>query len=65
MTNEPMASTIWINGIQTSDWEDPRPAGNNARRQARLVAGVFSLQAHDPTTNLDFKNIRAVELPAR
>ena len=56
---------IWINGIQTSDWEDPRPAGNNARRQARLVAGVFSLQAHDPTTNLDFKNIRAVELPAR
>ncbi len=53
---------VWINGIQTSDWEDTRPVGSNARRQARLVPGVFSLQAHDPTTNLDFKSIRAVEL---
>ncbi len=56
---------VWINGIQTSDWEDTRPVGNNARRQARLVPGVFSLQAHDPTTNLDFKGIRAVELKDR
>ena len=56
---------VWVNGIQTSDWEDPRPPGNNARRQARLVPGVVSLQAHDPTTNLDFRNIRAVELPER
>ncbi len=56
---------VWVNGIQTSDWEDPRPPGNNARRQARLVPGVISLQAHDPTTNLDFKEIRAVELPER
>lgn len=56
---------VWINGIQTSDWEDTRPEGNNARKQAKLTPGVFSLQAHDPTTNLDFKEIRAVELPAR
>jgi len=56
---------VWINGIQTSDWEDPRPEGKNARVQARLSGGVFSLQAHDPTTNLDFKDIRAVETPAR
>ena len=56
---------VWVNGIQTSDWEDPRPPGDYARRQARLVPGVISLQAHDPTTNLDFKDIRAVELPQR
>ena len=56
---------VWINGVQTSDWEDTRPVGANARRQARLVPGVFSLQAHDPTTNLDFKSIRAVELAGR
>jgi hypothetical protein len=56
---------IWINGIQTADWDDPRPPGNNARRQARLVPGVLSLQAHDPTTNLDFKDIRAAELAER
>jgi hypothetical protein len=56
---------VWINGIQTADWEDPRPEGKNARVQARLSGGVFSLQAHDPTTNLDFKDIRAAETPAR
>ncbi len=56
---------IWINGVQTADWEDPRPPGNNARRQARIVPGVLSLQAHDPTTNLDFKDIRAAELAER
>lgn len=56
---------VWINGIQTADWEDPRPPGNNARRQARLAPGVISLQAHDPTTNLDFKDIRAAELDER
>lgn len=56
---------IWINGIQTADWEDTRPPGNNARRQAKIVSGVLSLQAHDPTTNLDFKDIRAAEIVER
>ncbi|MDA1313393.1 MAG: DUF1080 domain-containing protein [Acidobacteria bacterium] len=58
-------TAIWINGIQTADWDDPRPPGNNARRQAKLDSGVLSLQAHDPTTNLDFKDIRAAELAER
>jgi hypothetical protein len=35
----------------------------NARKEARLAAGVMSLQAHDPTTNLDFRNIRLAPLP--
>ncbi|MBK9168467.1 MAG: DUF1080 domain-containing protein [Bryobacterales bacterium] len=54
---------VWINGYPVSDWEDDRPEGDNARENARLKAGTFSLQAHDPTTNLDFRNIRVVKLP--
>ncbi len=56
---------VWVNGVQVSDFEDTRPEGKNARHNAKLTAGVISLQAHDPTTNLDFKDIRAAELPAR
>ena len=54
---------VWIDGYPVTSWEDTRPEGTNAREQARLAPGVISLQAHDPTTNLDFKNIRAVALP--
>lgn len=53
----------WVNGYPTADWDDPRAEGSNARKEAVTTPGVFSLQAHDPTTNLDFKNILAVELP--
>lgn len=49
---------VWVDGYPVTSWEDSRPEGINARREARLVAGVLSLQAHDPTTNLDFRNIR-------
>lgn len=55
--------SVWLNGYQVTDWEDPRPEGKNARQQARLAAGTISLQAHDPTTNLDFRNIRLAPLP--
>ncbi len=54
---------VWIDGYPVTSWEDTRPEGKNAREQARLAPGVISLQAHDPTTNLDFRNIRAVALP--
>jgi len=56
---------VWINGIQVSDYNDERPEGTNARREARLAPGTLSLQAHDPTTNLDFRNLRIVSLPKR
>ncbi|MEW5974886.1 MAG: DUF1080 domain-containing protein [Acidobacteriota bacterium] len=56
---------VWVNGIQVSDFTDSRPEGSNAREQARLAGGTISLQAHDPTTNLDFRNLRIVELPKR
>ncbi|MEO7651849.1 MAG: DUF1080 domain-containing protein [Bryobacteraceae bacterium] len=47
---------VWVNGYPVSDHEDERP-------QAPVGAGVMSLQAHDPTTNLDFRNIRLAEMP--
>jgi hypothetical protein len=57
---------VWVNGYAVSDWTDPNPPGEDVRKkQAKLSPGTIGLQAHDPTTNLDFKNIRVVELPAR
>lgn len=54
---------VWINGYPVSDYEDEKPEGRNARKEARIAGGVISLQAHDPTTNLDFKNLRIAGLP--
>ncbi len=55
---------IWVNGFPVSDWEDPHPEGNLVRaKQAKLTPGAISLQAHDPTTNLDFRNLRLAALP--
>ena len=56
---------VWVNGYPVSDFTDGRAEGRNARKEARLEGGTFSLQAHDPTTNLDFRNLRAAELPDR
>jgi hypothetical protein len=54
----------WVNGIQVVDWIDNRPLADNARNGCRLEAGPISLQGHDPTTNLSFRNFRIAELPA-
>ncbi len=57
---------VWVDGYQVSDWEDPNPEGQSVRKkEAVLKAGTISLQAHDPTTNLDFRNMRLARLPAR
>lgn len=53
----------WVNGYMVADFTDTRPANEaNARQGARTTAGVLSLQGHDPTTDLSFRNIRIVEL---
>ena len=57
--------SVWVNGVQTADYEDPKPEGPLARKQANLREGVIALQAHDPTTDLDFSDIRGVEIAAR
>jgi len=54
----------WVNGFQVSDFTDTRPPHNNARQGYRAKAGVLSLQGHDPTTDLSFRNLRIAELPS-
>jgi hypothetical protein len=53
----------WVNGYQTVDWIDDRPADENPRKGYRAAKGPLSLQGHDPSTNLLFRNIRIAELP--
>jgi hypothetical protein len=52
----------WVNGYQTVDWTDDRPADNNPRKGSKTGAGHLSLQGHDPTTDLSFRNIGIQEL---
>ena len=52
----------WVNGIQVVDWTDNRPLKDNARNGCCLEKGPISLQGHDPTTDLNFRNIRIAEL---
>jgi hypothetical protein len=52
----------WVNGIQVLDWDDNRSENENARNGCRLKKGPISLQGHDPTTDLNFRNIRIADL---
>jgi hypothetical protein len=56
---------VWVNGHQVSDWTDPRPLDDSPRQGCRLKAGIISLQGHDPTTDLSFRNLRLAEYPKR
>jgi hypothetical protein len=55
----------WVNGLQVVDWTDNRPEKDNARNGCRLQKGPISLQGHDPTTDLNFRNLRIAELPKK
>jgi hypothetical protein len=52
----------WVNGVQQVDWTDNRPANENARNGYRGDKGAISIQGHDPTTDLSFRNIRLAPL---
>jgi hypothetical protein len=54
---------VWVNGYMVTDWTDNRPIKESARDGCRLEKGCISLQGHDPTTDLNFRNIRISELP--
>ncbi len=54
---------VWVDGVPVSDWIDDRPENENPRNGFRAGPGVISLQGHDPTTDLSFRGLRAVELP--
>jgi hypothetical protein len=52
----------WVNGYQTVDWTDDRKPSDNARQGLKTGKGHLSIQGHDPTTDLLFRNIRIVDL---
>jgi hypothetical protein len=54
---------VWVNGLQVTDWTDTRPPNDNPRSGLRTAAGTISLQGHDPTTDIRFRNMRIGELP--
>ena len=56
---------VWVNGYQVSDWTDDRRADRNPRQGFCQEAGAIAIQAHDPTTDLKFRNLRIAELPPR
>lgn len=53
----------WVDGYPVVSWEDTREPDENPRKGKRLNAGHLSLQGHDPTTDLYFKNFRISNLP--
>ena len=55
--------TSWIDGVQVVDWTDDRSDNENPRQGRKLGAGHFSLQGHDPTTDLAFRNLKLVKTP--
>ncbi|MEZ6068420.1 MAG: family 16 glycoside hydrolase [Planctomycetaceae bacterium] len=53
---------VWVDGYQVVDWTDTRPAAENPREGQRLGLGHIALQGHDPTTDLNFRNLRIADL---
>lgn len=53
---------VWVNGYQVTDWTDDRKPDKNPRNGLHVEPGTLQIQGHDPTTNLSFRNLRAVEL---
>lgn len=51
----------WVNGYQTVDWIDDRPPNDNPRQGSKTGKGHLSIQGHDPTTDIIFRNLRIVE----
>jgi hypothetical protein len=52
----------WVNGEPVVVWTDDRAKDENPRKGLRLEAGHLSLQGHDKTTDLLFRNIRIAEI---
>jgi enamine deaminase RidA (YjgF/YER057c/UK114 family) len=51
----------WVNGYQQTDFTDSRPPHTNPRQGLRTEPGVIQLQAHNPGTDVEFKNIEAAQ----
>ncbi|MEC9094330.1 MAG: DUF1080 domain-containing protein [Planctomycetota bacterium] len=55
----------WVNGEQVCDWTDQRKPDANPRKGLRLKAGTIMIQGHDPTTDIDFKDLLIREMKSR
>ena len=55
----------WVNGYPTVDWTDDRPAHDNPRNGSKTGEGHLSIQGHDPTTDILFRNLRIVDMSAK
>jgi len=56
---------VWVNGDQTADFIDNAKPASSARKGRKDDKGVISLQGHDPTTDLSFRNIRIANVPKK
>lgn len=57
--------SVWVNGYQVTDWTDQRKPDPNPRKGLRLEKGTIIFQGHDPTTDIEMKNIFAKEITER
>jgi hypothetical protein len=49
---------VWVNGLQVTAWSDDRKPDDNPRKGLRTAPGTIMLQAHDPTTDIDFRGFK-------
>jgi hypothetical protein len=57
--------SVWVNGYQTADFDDNAKPAKSARQGRKDGKGPISLQGHDPTTDLSFRNIKVGEVPKK
>jgi hypothetical protein len=55
--------SVWVNGVQVTDWTDERAPDENPRRGLRTAPGTLAIQGHDPTTDLRFRGLAIAEYP--
>ena len=60
-------TACWVDGYLVSDFYDTRQISAESQGKAGYVPGpgAITLQGHDPTTDLSFKNIGIQEYPAK
>ena len=51
----------WVNGYPVVNWLDERDKNDNPRKGLRTEAGHLSIQGHDKTTDIVFRNLRLAE----
>ncbi len=52
----------WVSGEPVVVWTDDRPRDDNPRKGLRTAPGHLSIQGHDPTTDILFRNLRVTDI---